>query len=260
MAVLITAFSSLLAAATPLSARQFSPKAFQCVEGDSTGTMFYNGDGSPSQCAPGTVCRFVPGQTWSPCCVAPDATGVSTGPEIPDKSSEAPGGGSTILPLAPTDTTSTPPAEYPGVTETPKDEDEENCCEEDEGGDDTSYINDGIDLGAVDIPSPAPSASASTSDLLATQLKLATNSPPVQGLLAAESSTGVAASANSTTLAPPSSAGRKSAATVSLSDPGADGYATFHPGESTHGTACGDTFGAHADQEPFYVAISPKLW
>ncbi|KAJ9122539.1 hypothetical protein QFC22_001968 [Naganishia vaughanmartiniae] len=81
-AVLVIACSSLLASASPLAATQAKGQPYQCDASDPAGTTFYMGDGTPAQCAPGTVCRYAPGQTWSPC-VWPDAEGAIAGTRIP---------------------------------------------------------------------------------------------------------------------------------------------------------------------------------
>ncbi|KAJ9098669.1 hypothetical protein QFC21_004317 [Naganishia friedmannii] len=105
LAVLIVACSSLLASASPLAATRAKGKPFQCDESDPAGTTFYMGDGTPSQCAPGTVCRYVPGQTWSPC-VFPDAESAIAGPQIPATSSQSP----VDVPATPTDSPIVSPA------------------------------------------------------------------------------------------------------------------------------------------------------
>ncbi|KAJ9098670.1 hypothetical protein QFC21_004318 [Naganishia friedmannii] len=281
IAVLITAFSSLLAASTPLPIPQFfSANAFQCVEGDST--KFYMGDGTKSACAPGTVCHYIPGQTWSPCVDPATVVDADARSQIPaadratPTSSQLQGdpSASPIHPAGP---------ELPEGTGAPQEGEEDEGCEDDrEEARKSEKLEEGLNLGAVENPSsnlptpsaplpaaPSTTAQASSTDLLATiNVAAAPTSSNATSILVEAPS-----SVSSTVFpAPGPAATGNTAGSITGGAPGSltekrwdniphtHGQASINPEHNGATGTCETRWEDIANQEPYYVAIEEKYF
>jgi hypothetical protein len=289
IAVLITAFGSLLASASPLpapqSAPQFSANAFQCVEGDSTGTWFYMGDGTKSQCAPGTVCRYVPGMTWSPCDY-PAVGDTVVGHQSPASSAELPA----VSPIVPTaapisshfqDSPLPSPTQPPAAgsltdtkTHQEEDEDDEECKDEDEQREDAERPDGGINLGAIEKPSPGIPVSnnapliAAPSPTAATVPSRSNAPPPIINAAIEQASTSSGSIVETSALGPAATGNADSSANgvgASASNTGklrdnewhTQSQASINPQSPGDVTKCETTFSQVDDT---YVAIEPKYF
>lgn len=254
------------------------------------------GDGTESTCAPGTICRYIPGQNWSPC-VASDAESAIAGPQIPTTSHETPLEiPSADVPVAPISSqirgdhsagpTPATPVESPVATEISEDED---CEDEDEDGTGGDSVNDsdGINLlGAIEKPSSEVSTSEDTPLVAAPPTAAAATVPssaevPTVFNAAVETSapqsemeSDVAGISSSPSSAAPSAAGPTSTGNTTSSVTGGGpldwltektwdntlhtrGQASINPERAGAVGTCETKWEDIANVEPYYVAIDP---
>ncbi|KAJ9098659.1 hypothetical protein QFC21_004307 [Naganishia friedmannii] len=180
-------------------------------------------DGFTTSCPAGTVCQWNLGNNP---CVRPEEAGTVAAPQDSATSSQA-------IPENPVDSSAAPTKaahneEHNAPSATPTETQAPNLP--------AAILKLPTSSNPVEAPSPAKNPAPSTS-----------------------ATTEASAEASSTSMEQPSSTGQ--AAVASLSDPGVDGYATFHPAGDGDSTACGDVFGDYGhNKEAYYVAVSTSFW